>query len=121
MVGDLIALTDVRPKCVDDLKKPHMPFLLAVVQHAKEKSSLYEVQILLSKLISRDLAEKDARHVAVYLTNLTTNIHISQALHAEVGDKKKMFETLLSVDTSVSMSIVLSFFQTKCYIFWGIE
>ncbi|KAK1410594.1 hypothetical protein QVD17_37131 [Tagetes erecta] len=103
-VGDLIALTDVRPKCVDDLKKPHLPFLLAVVQRAKEKSSLFELQVLSSKLISRDLAEKDARHVVVYLTNLTTNIRISQALHAEVGDRKKMFETLLRVDTCVEES-----------------
>ncbi|KAD7478548.1 hypothetical protein E3N88_01684 [Mikania micrantha] len=34
--GDLIALTDVRPKCVDDLKRPHMSFMLAIVQRIEE-------------------------------------------------------------------------------------
>lgn len=99
-VGDLIALTDVRPKRVDDLKKPNMPYIISIIQRIKANSSLYELQILSSEFISQHLFEKDARHVVVYLTNLTTNIRISQALHAELGDKEKMFETLLRVDHS---------------------
>ncbi|KAL8194025.1 hypothetical protein R6Q57_026267 [Mikania cordata] len=103
--GDLIVLTDVRPKRVDDLKKPHMSYMLAIVQRVKEKKSLYEVKVLSSKLIDQDDVKK-ARHVAVYLTNLTTNMRISNALHSEIGDKEKMFETLLRVDSYVEESCV---------------
>jgi len=96
-VGDLIVLTDVRPKCVDDLNKPNMSYIIAVIQRIKASSSLYELQILSSNLISQHPFDKDARHVVVYLTNLTTNIRISQALNAEVGNKERLFETLLRV------------------------
>jgi hypothetical protein len=30
-VGDLIALTDVRPKCIDDLNRPKRFYLIAYV------------------------------------------------------------------------------------------
>ncbi|XP_076954166.1 uncharacterized protein LOC143628452 [Bidens hawaiensis] len=40
--GDLIALTDVRPRCVDDLKRPHMPYLVALVQRTKVEESCVE-------------------------------------------------------------------------------
>ncbi|XP_076894527.1 uncharacterized protein LOC143546844 [Bidens hawaiensis] len=103
--GDLIALTDVRPKCVDDLKRPHMSYLVALVQRTKVKSSVCELQVLSSKPINLD--GSDPRHFVVCLTNLTTNIRISQALHAEVGDQKKeMFKALLRTDHSVEESCV---------------
>ncbi|KAK9062132.1 hypothetical protein SSX86_019318 [Deinandra increscens subsp. villosa] len=110
--GDLIALTDVRPKCVDDLKRPNKSFLLAIVHRMKLKGSLYELQVLSSKQISQAhtgdnnndvkyFADNDVKHFAVYLTNLTTNIRISQALHSETGDKEELFKTLLRVDSFV--------------------
>ncbi|KAK1410595.1 hypothetical protein QVD17_37132 [Tagetes erecta] len=95
-VGDLIVLTDVSPKRVDDLMKPNMSYILAIIQRIKASSSLYEVQVLSSKLITRE-DKNVVRFVAVCLTNLTTNIRIAQALNAEVGSKEKMFETLLRV------------------------
>ncbi|MFS8009812.1 putative P-loop containing nucleoside triphosphate hydrolase, DNA2/NAM7 helicase, helicase [Helianthus anomalus] len=107
VVGDLIALTDVRPKCVDDLKRPNMSYLVAIVHRMKVKSNtLYELHVLSSKPISLDRSGSDVKNFVVCLTNLTTNIRISQALHAEVGEKKKMFETLLRVDYSVEESCV---------------
>ncbi|KAJ0468730.1 putative P-loop containing nucleoside triphosphate hydrolase, DNA2/NAM7 helicase, helicase [Helianthus annuus] len=107
VVGDLIALTDVRPKCVDDLKRPNMSYLVAIVHRMKVKSNtLYELHVLSSKPISLDGSGNDVKNFVVCLTNLTTNIRISQALHAEVGEKKRMFETLLRVDYSVEESCV---------------
>jgi hypothetical protein len=35
MVGDLIALTDVRPKSIEDLDRPNRPYLVAYVLEAK--------------------------------------------------------------------------------------
>ncbi|MFS7897437.1 hypothetical protein Hanom_Chr00s008789g01741811 [Helianthus anomalus] len=91
MVGDLIALTDVRPKCVDDLKRPKISYLVAIVRLRcmKAKSSLCELRILSSKPII--ITRNDERHFIVYLTNLTANARISQSLDTPVGKKKKMF------------------------------
>ncbi|KAK9062135.1 hypothetical protein SSX86_019321 [Deinandra increscens subsp. villosa] len=104
--GDLIALTDVKPKCVDDLKRPSKSYLLAIVQRMKLKGSLYELQVLSSKPISQvhNGGDNDIKHFAVCLTNLTTNIRISEALHSEIGDKEKLFQTLLRVDSFVEES-----------------
>ncbi|KAJ0703693.1 putative P-loop containing nucleoside triphosphate hydrolase, DNA2/NAM7 helicase, helicase [Helianthus annuus] len=102
VVGDLIALTDVRPKCVDDLQRPNMSYLVAMVQPMKEKSSSCKLRILSSKPITGN----DGRHFIVYLTNLTTNERISRSLYYPGGEKKKMFETLLRVDSSVEESCV---------------
>ncbi|XP_022007952.1 uncharacterized protein LOC110907253 [Helianthus annuus] len=102
VVGDLIALTDVRPKCVDDLQRPNMSYLVAIVDHMKVKSSSCKLRILSSKPITGN----DGRHLIVYLTNLTANDRISQSLDTPVGMKKKMFETLLRVDSSVEESCV---------------
>ncbi|MFS7943415.1 putative P-loop containing nucleoside triphosphate hydrolase, DNA2/NAM7 helicase, helicase [Helianthus anomalus] len=102
VVGDLIALTDVRPKCVDDLKRPNMYYLVAIVDHMKVKSSSCKLRILSSKPITGN----DCRHFIVYLTNLTTNERISRSLYSPEGEKKKMFETLLRVDSSVEESCV---------------
>lgn len=116
-MGDLIALTDVRPKCVDDLKRPNKSYLIAFVQRINVKRSLYIVQVLSSKPINPEVGEgdidkglktysgTDVKHFAVHLTNLITNVRISQALHSELkGDTLKMIETVLRVDYSVEES-----------------
>ncbi|KAM0022021.1 putative P-loop containing nucleoside triphosphate hydrolase, DNA2/NAM7 helicase, helicase [Helianthus debilis subsp. tardiflorus] len=104
VVGDLIALTDVRPKCVDDLKRPNMSYLVAIVrlQRMIVESSMCELRILSSKPITGN----EDRHFVVYLTNMTANDRISQSLYTPVGKKKKMFEALLRVDSSVEESCV---------------
>lgn len=94
--GDLIALTDVRPKCVDDLKRPNKSYLIALVQSTKVNKSLCKLLVLSSKPVNVGDSRDDVKHFVVCLTNLTTNIRISQALHSEIeGDKQKMFEILL--------------------------
>lgn len=112
-VGDLIALTDVKPKSVDDLKRPDKPYLIALVQSMKANKSNYQLFVLSSKPIIPEVVEMDIRkdvtsysrmnvnHFVVYLTNLTTNIRISQALHAELeGERKKIIEKVLRADSS---------------------
>ncbi|KAL7614112.1 hypothetical protein Lser_V15G07023 [Lactuca serriola] len=112
-VGDLIALTDVKPKSVDDLKRPNKPYLIALVQSMKANKSNYQLFVLSSKPIIPEVVEMDIRkdvtsysrmnvnHFVVYLTNLTTNIRISQALHAELeGERKKIIEKVLRADSS---------------------
>lgn len=56
--GDLMALTDVKPKCIDDLNRPKRPYLIALVQGKNEDS--VKINVLSSKPIV----------FIVYLTNL---------------------------------------------------
>lgn len=89
-VGDLIALTDVRPKYTADLNRPKWPYNIALVQGLKNENT-YKLPILSSKPIIFD--KKDGRKdkdrgrlFAVYLTNLTTNIRIWNSLHLGRGN-----------------------------------
>ncbi|CAI9272141.1 unnamed protein product [Lactuca saligna] len=111
VVGDLITLTDVRPKSVDDLKKPNKSFLIAFVQDCiLMKKSECQLLVLSSKPINQQEDEdtysgNDVKHFAVHLTSLTTYIGISQALHANLkGDTLKMIESVLRVDYSVEVN-----------------
>ncbi|KAK2967368.1 hypothetical protein RJ640_027034 [Escallonia rubra] len=82
-VGDLIALTDVRPKCVNDLNRPRTSYLLAFVQGKSEISD--DLLILSSKPIVYGRNEKKRGMLfAVSLTNLTTNIRIWNALNLDL-------------------------------------
>ncbi|KAG6618034.1 hypothetical protein I3842_Q134400 [Carya illinoinensis] len=69
-VGDLIALTDVRPMSIDDLNRPGRFYLIAYVHGAKEEDSVEEnfddeslgmIKILASKPISIELDSKRRR------------------------------------------------------------
>lgn len=114
-VGDLIALTDIKPRSIDDLQRPNKSYIIVLVQGVVKKKFLYTLFVLSSKPISRvgrkkdsrSYRRKDVKHFAVYLTNMTTNIRISQALHSELeGGKKTMIEKLLRVDSSVYIKII---------------
>ncbi|GJX23409.1 lipoyl synthase, chloroplastic [Tanacetum coccineum] len=52
--GDPIALTDVRPKCVDDLKRRNKSYLIAIVLKMKVDKSVCELGVLSSKPINSD-------------------------------------------------------------------
>ncbi|KAM0066052.1 putative mRNA-decapping enzyme subunit 1, PH-like domain superfamily [Helianthus debilis subsp. tardiflorus] len=83
IVGDLIALTQVKPKCIDDLARSNSPFPLAYVTDVINESPM-TIQVLSSNdLIESSLCEMKERPKGfiVYLTNLTTNMHIWQALN----------------------------------------
>ncbi|CAI9110340.1 OLC1v1010346C1 [Oldenlandia corymbosa var. corymbosa] len=71
--GDLIALTDVRPECIDGLNRYKRPYTLAVIQWLEEEDKTL-VPILSSKPIEFEREDcKDERGdklFAVYLINL---------------------------------------------------
>lgn len=110
--GDLIALTDVRPTCIDDLNRPKRPYLLAVIQGMKDGDA-NRIPILSSKPIEFEKHQHEKgknrdKLFAVYLTNLTTNIRIWKALHSdpEVVNMKIM-KAILQVDPNVGENCAL--------------
>ncbi|XP_030969310.1 helicase sen1-like isoform X3 [Quercus lobata] len=85
MVGDIIALTNVRPK-YNDLDRPNRLFLVAFVQKVKDDNIL---TILASKPILAVEQEKKKRETfyAICLINMTTNIRIWRALNSQLEGK----------------------------------
>lgn len=72
-VGDLTDLTNVKPKCFDDLNEPQQSFLAAYVHGIRQKN--------FSKLTSKPIEDEEGwrkkeTFFAVYLTNLTTNLRL---------------------------------------------
>ncbi|KAL3372688.1 hypothetical protein AABB24_004969 [Solanum stoloniferum] len=85
-VGDLIALTDVRPRRIEDLNRPKRSFLIAIVQGMNDDG--YRIPILSSQLIpfkkpDRATGEQGDKLFVVYLSNLTTNLRIWNALNPD--------------------------------------
>ncbi|KAJ0614716.1 hypothetical protein HanIR_Chr02g0065531 [Helianthus annuus] len=78
MVGDLIALTQVKPKRIDDLARSNSPFLLAYVTNVIKSPMTIQV-VSSNDLIESSLCEMKERPKAfvVYLTNLTTNMRMA--------------------------------------------
>ncbi|CAH9069924.1 unnamed protein product [Cuscuta epithymum] len=98
--GDLIAFTDVIPKCVEDLSRPTMPYLTALVQRVSDKRDHFRIQILPSKHILRELAnqilQENKTLYAVFLINMLTNIRIWTALNLRSeGRNLKIIEKVL--------------------------
>ncbi|KAM1012040.1 hypothetical protein ACFX2C_047316 [Malus domestica] len=92
-VGDLIALTDVKPKCIDDLNRFPRHYVAAYVSKVpdpEEFPDAHEFTILSSKPI--DYGEQDGqkskrqKHFAVYLMNMTTNLRVWCALNSKEGN-----------------------------------
>ncbi|KAL8046967.1 hypothetical protein ABFX02_08G208100 [Erythranthe guttata] len=107
--GDLIAITDVRPKCIDDLNRPKVSYLVAVVQGMKEKN-LIKIPILSSKVIEfdRERGRMGNRVLfAVYLTNLTTNRRIWSGLHPGEGGNMNIINSVLNINPSVEENCTL--------------
>ncbi|XP_054789626.1 uncharacterized protein LOC129295175 [Prosopis cineraria] len=81
--GDVIALTDGRPKGIEDLNQPGRLYHIAYVRWSKEG----QITILLSKSIETepDVRSNNAQMLyATYLINLTTNIRIWKALNSQL-------------------------------------
>ncbi|KAA3468478.1 putative ATP-dependent helicase C29A10.10c-like [Gossypium australe] len=78
--GDLAALTDVKPTCISDLNRPKMPYILAYVQSVDDG----KLSVRSSKPIMIEQDMQRNKHIDlffVFLTNLTTNVRIWNALH----------------------------------------
>ncbi|KAF3967168.1 hypothetical protein CMV_008817 [Castanea mollissima] len=85
MVGDIIALTNARPK-YKDLDRPNRPFLVAFIQRVKDENIL---TILASQPILAEERENKKRETlyATCLINMTTNIRIWRALNSQLEGK----------------------------------
>ncbi|XP_010317671.1 uncharacterized protein [Solanum lycopersicum] len=103
-VGDLIALTDVRPRRMEDLNRPKRSYLIAIVQGMNDDG--YRIPILSSQLIpfkkpDRETGEQGDKLFVVYLSNLTTNIRIWNALHSDRENSNfNIIKTVMRSDDS---------------------
>ena len=105
MVGDLIVLTDVRPKNIKDLDRPNRPFLVAFVLRVKDNI----LTILASKpiLVEEHENKKMKTLYAVFLINMTTNIRIWRALNFELdGENIDIIGKVLQPNSAVRISII---------------
>lgn len=102
-VGDLIALTDVKPRRIEDLNRPKRSYLIAIVQGSNNENS-DRISILSSQLIpfkkpDRANGEQGDKLFIVSLSNLTTNIRIWNALHSDLENSNlKIIKTLMISD-----------------------
>ena len=114
--GDLVALTDVRPKCISDLNRPKMSYLLAYVQ-AVDEDNPDKLFILSSKpiMIEHEIQRKEKHTLFfVFLINMTTNIRIWKALYPDpTGGNLKMINKVIQMNGAVRNLI---FLLTKCII-----
>ncbi|KAI8018684.1 putative helicase MAGATAMA 3 [Camellia lanceoleosa] len=122
-VGDLIALTELKPKCIDDLHRPKSPYLVALVtkmnddsdcfwiqqEENKDDSDELEIKVLSSNLIMFDADEledqnKKRKLFSVYLTNMITNIRIWTALHSE--GNMNIIKRALQTDSTIGTDCI---------------
>ncbi|TKY64709.1 ATP-dependent helicase [Spatholobus suberectus] len=95
-VGDLIAVTNVRPKCINDLNS------LCIIAFVHRACNL-SITVLSSKLITAQGMDDQNKEIlfAVYLTNLTTNMRIWRSLNSELeGGNMKIIDRVLQVHSS---------------------
>ncbi|MFS7899572.1 hypothetical protein Hanom_Chr00s066286g01787101 [Helianthus anomalus] len=115
VVGDLIALIQVKPKRIDDIVRSNSPFLLAYVTDVINENPM-TIQVLSSNdIIESSLCEMKERPKGfiLYLTNLKTNMHIWQALNSAAN--MNIVQTTLSPSSSVSTCYkVASYFFFFC-------
>ncbi|ESW13974.1 hypothetical protein PHAVU_008G242200 [Phaseolus vulgaris] len=105
--GDVFALTDIKPKRIDDLNRPRRFYHIAYVSRPKDSND--EISILSSKPMEVDFNEfmsnKSQKLYAVFLLNLTTNIRVWKALNSVSEDdnlniiKQVLQPEVISVET----------------------
>ncbi|KAL5554235.1 hypothetical protein UlMin_041636 [Ulmus minor] len=102
--GDLIAITNVKPRCSSDLGNS---YLIAIVQEVKEEEEEEEEILIVSVLSSKpiifekemDKNKKREPLFAVYLINMTTNIRIWEALTCNPKERNmKIIEQVLQTN-----------------------
>ncbi|CAH9069934.1 unnamed protein product [Cuscuta epithymum] len=102
--GDLIALSDVRPRRIEDLNRPKLSYLIAVAQAKEEDDESDWFPILSSKPIEflksfEEDRRKGSKLFIVYLTNLTTNIRIWNSLNVNPANTNmNIIRTVLHKD-----------------------
>lgn len=107
-MGDLIAITDVRPKCVEDLNRPTVPYCIALIEKVTSKKDYNKIQILSSKPVlleqSNQITRANNTLFAVFVMNILTNIRIWTALNlVPEGRNLKVIEKVLQPGYTVSV------------------
>ena len=110
--GDIFAITNSRPRSIDDLIKPDKPLHFGYVSEYDEDELKFE--ILLSQKIDREiLSKKDVRLFVTFLMNITTNMRIWRALNPDPHSRRLgPIHKMLQHDSSVSISIVFACWLT---------
>lgn len=108
-VGDLIALTDMKPKTVEDLNRPRRYYHIAYVYGSKKSTD--KISIISSKCIDMEISSSSymsnngPKLYAIYLLNLTTNIRVWKALNSELeGANMNMMKKVLRADSNVRIT-----------------
>lgn len=125
--GQLIALTDRRPTCIDDLNKPGYSYSIALIQRVRKKiddEDVYDVQILASKPVKLEMhLQEDDRYIygiygfAVYLINVTTNMRIWNELNSDPdGPGIYVIKQLLQPDSAVRTVVYYLPFIVYIYV-----
>ncbi|KAK4416944.1 putative ATP-dependent helicase C29A10.10c [Sesamum alatum] len=113
--GDLVALTDVRPRCINDLNGRNGSYVVALVQGMRDDSMKHEYYVRIPILPSKPIIFTEAdneedetrgRLFAVYLTNLTTNRRIWNALHLG-GGNRNIINSVLRLNPSIEENCTL--------------
>ncbi|KAL6993306.1 hypothetical protein U1Q18_011422 [Sarracenia purpurea var. burkii] len=117
-VGDLIALTEVRPKCINDLNRPRSPYLVAFVQGLRgeeddgDDDDDAKFLVLSSKRIVFDSEAREGKKgrtlFAVYLTNMTTNLRIWMALNSDRRNMdvvRRVLQTDSTIETNCTQCL----------------
>lgn len=115
--GDIFAITNLRPRSIDDLIKPDKPLHFGYVSKYDDDELKYE--ILLSQIIDWEiLSKKDGRLFVTYLMNVTTNMRIWRALNPDLHSTRLgPIRKMLQHDSFVSLSIVFSWFLASWLTF----
>ncbi|MED6147954.1 hypothetical protein PIB30_048704 [Stylosanthes scabra] len=104
MLGDVIAFTDIRPKCIEDLNRPKKFFHIGYVVRPKDGYT-NEIPILSSKYMET-MNEFDTSGVknlyAVHLMNMLPNVRIWKALNSQLEDSDmSIIEKVLRHDSNI--------------------
>ncbi|XP_058787781.1 uncharacterized protein LOC131662104 [Vicia villosa] len=119
--GQLIALTDRRPTCIDDLSTPGSPYNIASIKRVRKKDhteDVYEAKILTSKPVELEQHwQKDDTFIygfGVYLCNITTFIRIWNVLNSDPdGPSIHIIKQLLQPNSGVGENCAQCFSSEK--------
>jgi len=121
---DLIALSDVLPRRIDDLNGPKISYLIGIINDIEDEDS-YRIHIQSSKPISfqkqgNAKGEKRDKLFVVYLSNLTTNLRIWAALNPNMENANlNIINTVLkSNPITVSKHLVSPLLLNYIFTIW---
>ncbi|KAI9118448.1 hypothetical protein K1719_010780 [Acacia pycnantha] len=101
--GDLIALTDIRPKSIEDLNRPTNYYHIAYVHGTKDDSS-GKIPLLSSKFMDMEPGTRITQNqklYAVFLLNMTTYVRVWKALNWELeGSNMNLIQKVLRADST---------------------